>query len=402
MLKKTLNKKLQPIIELYTKDYPEYESQDLIGLYDGRAGTLFLQYMIYDYNKDPDIKTELIKNITILIEKLSNSEVLHGELSTGLAGIGYVFDIINQDPDLDIDLSDFLDEVDEALIDVVKNFIKNKNYDILHGMLGLGLYFLRRGDFSVIETIIEELHNSSIKKDNCIAWNRYDDFMIKENIYDFGLAHGISGIIYFLGKCYKNEIQKDLCKTLINGSIAFLEENEQNFKKNGAYYPNKLICSQYDFGKKEEQFSRFAWCYGDLGILNTLLLVATWTGDTQLKKRCIDKLIMNSSRTSVAETSIEDSGFCHGTSGVSLIYKNCYDLTKNSHFLKTSLFWLQQTFIYECHDFSESSCGHLFVLERDKKQKDISLLAGLGGVLLSYLSYLNAEKNIWKEFFFLQ
>jgi hypothetical protein len=70
--------------------------------------------------------------------------------------------------------------------------------------------------------------------------------------------------------------------------------------------------------------------------------------------------------------------------------------------LKTSLFWLQQTFIYECHEFSNSSCGHLFVLERDKKQKDISLLAGLGGVLILYLSYLNPKNNIWKDFFFLE
>lgn len=402
MLKKTLNYKLQSIIELYTKNYPEYESQDLIGLYDGRAGTLFLQYLIYDHNKNSNVKVELIKNINVLIEKVSNSETLHGELSTGLGGIGYVFDIINEDPNLDIDLSDFLFEVDEALIDVVKNFIKNKNYDILHGMLGLGLYFLRRGNFKIVETIIDELHNSSIIKDNTIAWNRYDDFMVNENVYDFGLAHGISGIIYFLGKCYKNQIKKDLCKNLINGSVAFLEKNEQSFKKNGAYYPNKLICSQYDFGNKEEQFSRFAWCYGDLGILNTLLLVSMWIDDPKLKKKCIDKLIINSSRTSVKETLIEDSGFCHGTSGVSLIYKNCYDLTKNINLLKTSLFWLQQTFMYECHDFSESSCGHLFVLERDKKQKDISLLAGLGGVLILYFSYVNPKKNIWKDFFFLQ
>jgi lantibiotic modifying enzyme len=222
MLKNNLNNKLESIIELYTKKYNEYRSQDLIGLYDGRAGTLFLQYLIYNYNKDLNVKVELTKNINILMETLRYSETLHCELSTGLGGIGYVFDIINEDPNLDIDLSDFLIEVDEALIDAVKNFIKNKNHDILHGLLGLGLYFLRRGKFKIVESIINELHNSSIIKDNCIAWNRYDDFIINENIYDFGLAHGVSGIIYFLGKCYKNDIQKDLCKKLITGSVAFI------------------------------------------------------------------------------------------------------------------------------------------------------------------------------------
>lgn len=400
MLTDKLYKKIQPMVELYTKNFIDYESQSLIGLYEGRAGTLFLQYLIYSYNKTAVIKSELISNINFLIEELEKKEILHPELSSGLAGIGYVFDIINMDKDLNIDLSEFLLEVDEALIDAVQNFIDVENYDILHGLLGLGLYFLRRGDYDMVKIIIQVLDDSSIKENDFITWTRHDD-LINENIYDFGLAHGISGIIYFLGKCFKNGIQKRQCKRLIDGSIYFLEKNEQDFKKTGSLYPSKYVCSKYNFKPKEEQFSRFAWCYGDLGVLNSMLSVSEWTNNSKLRNKCIEKLIVISNRKSFEETLIEDSGFCHGTSGISLIYKNCYDITKNKELFKTSLFWLNQTFKLECHDFKKSSCGHLFVLEKGKMTTDINLLAGLGGVLVLYLSFVNPKEDKWKELFFL-
>ena len=392
-----IKEKISEIIEFYNSDHKEIQS---IGLHEGTSGILLLKYMHYLKHKTTTTKDQIIKHIDRIYYSLEHLEEITPELSTGLAGLGLILSLINKEDDFDFNT--LLLEIKDVLKTVLDKYLQEKNHDILHGSLGLGLFFIDAEEYLEVEKIILQLEKLSLKdSNNSLKWSRFDE-SINEEIIDYGLAHGISGIIYFLGKSFEHGILKDECEKLIVQATNFLEQNLQDFDKIGSYYPSKHISSLLERGESVSHSSRFAWCYGDLGILNTLLLTSRWTKNKILEEKVIFRLLKNTKRKSYSETLINDCCFCHGTSGVSLIYLNCYDITGEEEFLRTSLYWLNETIKKGHHDITTSTCRYLFNSAPGKFKPDSNLLSGLGGVLLLYLSHAYPDLIFWKKFLFLQ
>ncbi len=128
--------------------------------------------------------------------------------------------------------------------------------------------------------------SEKLDMDRGIAWSRFDSYSKAENIYDFGLAHGMARDIIFPGKCYKAGIMQEQCKQLIDGLVEFFMNNIQPATDEPAsFFPNSIVVKHYKTGEQQVQLSRVAWCYGDLGILHTLLLISIWTGNKVLNEK---------------------------------------------------------------------------------------------------------------------
>ncbi len=393
-----LDRKLNEISFFYLNEYEKIKNEH-IGLYNGKTGVLLLQYSIYRYSEDVEIKEKINKNIELIINSIINSKHIFSELSYGLAGIAFVFNLINKDHDFSSgDLEDFLKEADEILEQELNELIKVGNYDLLHGAFGVGIYLLSRRKTDSISTLIDFLIRESKEDQNGVKWQRFDKNIAKDYIYDFGLAHGMSGILFFLGKCYQHNIRKEEIKYLLEKGVDFLVSNSDNSKK--SCYPSRYISSKFDSGNFEYQFSRLAWCYGDLGVTHTLLLLSKWMNNSKIEEIAKEQLIMSSYRRTKEDTLIEDAGFCHGSSGASIIYKSAFYLTNEKIFLEASNFWLNETLKLGNED-AESICGYKFQLKHDLRDSDTSILNGLGGVLLSLLYHKDFNNNNWKNVFFL-
>lgn len=318
---------------------------------------------------------------------LSESDVFYPSFSGGLAG--YAFLLYHLAAEKYIDLADYqeiIEEIDEIIAEHLESNLEANHVDILHGAMGMALYFIEKGQSEYAVKVIDRLKETAKREHNHCYWNTFDYYKTKTYKIDFGLAHGNAGIQYFLGKCIRHNIQTDTCRKLLEENLNFYRQNTQDIDQIKSYFPAMLPEESYLDGTAKPETSRVAWCYGDLGILYTHLLLAEVLQDKTLYAETIAKLKQVAGRKSVEEVMYRDAGFCHGTSGLALIFKNCYDHTGEVTFQETADYWLQKT--YEYKTGTEPEIGYCLFEGNNPNETDSSLLEGFSGIAAAYLAKL--------------
>ena len=386
-----IDRKLSEIAEYYLN---EYEPSNHIGLYGGNTGISLFLALCYKHTGDE----RYFKKLNFIIDKIINSFTLgwniQPPLSSGLAGWGWFVKYLEQEELIDINTNEFLHEIDDLLIDHLNRFISNGKYDQIHEAISIAIYYLKRGINKPVIQMIEALDKTKVTDNNEIKWMRHDSYR-NVHVYDFGLAHGIAGYLYFLSKCYQKNILSEVCLRLIQGIIKLYRNNIQQQEHVGSYFTNSILVEDYHNKNIQENFCRLAWCYGDLGILHTLLETGKIIGDHLLVNDCIDMLQRTATRRTFKETLVEDAGLCHGASGVAHIYNKLYQQTKNECFKEAAIHWYKVTL-----DFSKEEvgiCGYLLKYGLKGWKADAGLLTGTVGIGLSFLSTKNPKLLNWDE-----
>lgn len=299
---------------------------------------------------------------------------------------------------IDPDRDDLLNDIDLLLYSHMKHLINEGEIDQLNGAIGIGRYFIRRKKYDYVELLIEYLNKTKISDGNEIKWKK--DNLQLQNVfsYDFSLAHGSAGIIHFLFTCYKKDIAKDTCLSLIKGATHFLLNNIQDVDQVGSCFPSSIPCKEYKSGFNNPYLSRLSWCYGDLGIWYVLYHVADLFNDAGLKQKTIHGLLKNTERTSFEQTLVVDAGFCHGSAGIAYLYQKMWQFTQVQDFKDCAQFWLQKTIDYG-KQLSEIE-GYKFLIgnfEERAYRPCKSLLEGSAGVAIVYLMYLHPQLSNWDE-----
>tara|TARA_R110001592_G_scaffold107256_2_gene300376 strand:+ start:1058 stop:2260 length:1203 start_codon:yes stop_codon:yes gene_type:complete len=304
-----------------------------------------------------------------------------------------------------IEYDDDAKETFNIFDNLIKNEILNekrlKNYDLLYGVLGYGVYFLERDKFTSqkerLNEIVDVLDEISIKKEFGVAWE--DRFERSENrdkeLINLGFAHGIPSIILFLSYVYKaTRYKKSLF--LIDQAIKFLKSYELDSSQDSCFSLNILNGEAVNFK------TRLAWCYGDLGIGYAILKSGKLLSNStyidygkEILYSLIDKNIDDRS------TGIKDAGFCHGTSGVSHLFYKVYQCTKEEKFLKISDYWFKQSLKMANTNGGYSSCNYIDEEERWLFESNNGLLEGGAGVGLCALSRLESNSITWDLCFLL-
>lgn len=392
----TIQQKLTSIGHFYFEDTEEKTTRDGFSLLAGDSGIILIYSLLLQTTKDPKFKKAIDDNLEKVIQQIESLDRLFPTFCNGLAGIGWLFLYLTEKKIIDIDSDAFLEDVDMLLEAELENMLAEKNFDILHGAIGVGIYFLKRNKGKTVEKIVEALEQSSIVINDEIIWNKLSD---EQLIYDFGLAHGNASMIYFLAKCFDKQISPDKCLRLINGNFNFFMANIQDIRSVGSFFPSIKPAEDYKISEAPK-YSRLAWCYGDAGILHTLFLAATIIKDEGRTEKVLRMLEVVSKRRTQPITGVIDAGFCHGSSGVGYIYLNLYKKTGNAIFKDTAQYWLDQTVNFA--KAGQGTEGYLFNFSKSGLQPQTNILNGLGGVGLFYLSALNDELNPdWNECFFL-
>ena len=79
-----------------------------------------------------------------------------------------------------------------------------------------------------------------------------------------------------------------------------------------------------------------------------------------------------------------------------MLFNNVYDITGKDVFWKTATYWLEQTLIKKDNTQPEGYVNYGFVIE-NSDEKNISILEGLAGLLVSYLKFLHPGATISEE-----
>lgn len=413
---KDIKEELIEIIQ-YLQDWEEVKKDrnvNEISLLSGLSSIIMVFvdcFLIFPEIIDEDI---IKKYIVKLVDFLEEKEFFTGSYCGGIAGMGFLLINIRLYKDsFSLEFNKFIDdisyvviEIDEALTELIDVELKNENFDTFHGAIGIGLYYLKTNNIDQLSKILKVLNSSAIIKGAQVYWKQSSTNHLKKEIYDFGLAHGNASIMYFLLKCLKFNVEKNISEKLLKGVVNFYLNNSHHLD-NGVYsfYPYSHLVEEFDKSIHAPENSRLGWCYGDLGIFHTMLIVADFLNDVDLKKIIIEKLIVVSERKMELEYQLfgKDVGFCHGTCGIAFLYKNIFDLTGNKFFLNMALSWIKETLELRKREPLEkvNTLGYSFPVHNGSL-KNVTFLEGLAGVAASYMKILSSDLPFIEETLFLR
>lgn len=238
-----------------------------------------------------------------------------------------------------------LDDLDSELHDFVLGQKWPFNYDLITGLVGIGVYALERerasGD-ALAQLIINKLADTAEVDSDGARWHTPPSQlapMIRKSAplgeYNLGLAHGIPGIIGFLARAVGSGIGGDSAIELLRLSNRWLLKNRL-----GVEHASSFTSRLWE--GEPASTSRAAWCYGDPGILVQLLYSAHVLNDRLLfdiSEDIVSKLV---SRTNVQDQVI-DAALCHGSSGLMHIANRVFQYTGELRDKNFASLWLQDT-----------------------------------------------------------
>ena len=181
---------------------------------------------------------------------------------------------------------------------------------------------------------------------------------------------------------------------MLSGAVNYVLSRQIDFSKFGSYFPNYIPTNS----QKSISKSRLAWCYGDLGIGMALWKAGKATDNTVWKDRGLEVLLKSTQRQKYEESMIRDTGICHGSAGLAMIFSRMYLETGRDDFKDATNFWISQTL--KLSYFQDGLAGYKTFF-KDEWICDYSLLTGIFGIGLVLLTCLENDKQTWDEMFLL-
>ena len=358
-------------------------------------------YKFFNVSKYGDLASKLLE------DTISESNLIGNNcnLANGFSGLGWLFQhLVNIDflHPREIEVLDIIDEVIYNSLEV-----NAKNYDLLYGLMGKGVYFLERknSDYymkALVKIVNLIYENAKIPTSKHAYWiDSLNSELNGDSTISLGLAHGVSGIVSFLIEVNQRGIESLKTRELIDKAVRWIFEQKLISRDRTSIFPAY---------KDEKGPSRMAWCQGDLGILMMLekLNKRDLLADKiQLLECCLDRGIESSyvDYQNQAHDELLDVTFCHGTSGILHLFNR---MSKKDWINNTvrMQYWLKKTLdsISANKGTALSKTGvTTFSLEKDNMEKiwveDFGLIDGASGVGLVLLSLLYPQECNWDKIF---
>lgn len=365
-----------------------------IGLYSGEGGIILCLAQYYLRTKKSCYLEKMNVCLKDLEEKIENSQKIVSSFCDGIAGICWLLCYLKDNGLVDID-KDYFDDFDEILKSHIKLLERERHFDQMHGMISIGRYFLKRDKEAELKEILTIIAKAAIWEENEVKW--VDKNPLRPLNYDFGLAHGMAGILYFILKCYQKRIYPELCLKMGNGIVNFYQHNEQNCDEKGFYFPYKIAVDSYFLKNRSAEQCRYAWCYGDVSIFYILYLYAISTENKELEKVILNKLCHTTMQKDCGRVVVKDAQFCHGASGLVQLYHRLYLHTQKEIFKDATLYWLR---VLLTMGNANSDTGYIFLVHNGYEKKWIqnnTLLEGISGVGLTLSSIIRPDYIMWDE-----
>lgn len=399
LLTQTLENQIDQIALEISDRWSSIESQGLLG---GKAGiTLLFGYLskVFPERNYSDITFEYLENLAGILE----NETLPYSMSAGVAGIGFIFQHLKNIGVLHEEDAFDLSEIDQLIDRGVEIDFQSGNWDPLHGMVGLGIYFLERNketnDVIYLEKIIDYLSAMRVTLGEYQLWITPGYQKFSNDNYNFGMAHGMPGILSFLAQVYVRGIRQESIRKMIESCLPFILDHE--FTGDPVYcFPTGIDVNPS--GEKKSNESRLGWCYGDLCMANMLILCGKALDNEDWLTKGINVALKTTQRT-FENAGCQDAPFCHGTTGLVHQYMRLFHLTNDFVFRAAADKWLDLT-LDHFYKPGEGAGGYHFRTFKEAENiyemvANYSLLEGSAGIALVYLSYIYDLKPEWDQIF---
>lgn len=374
------------IISKINKPYNDLDP----GLFTGEFGIILFLLFYRKYSK------KKIESVDIFIEKVVTGflgKTKSNNFGNGFSGILYLFKYLKEQDLIDIDTSEVEEPLNQLLCQNMINYTIQNNYDFVMGSLGNALYFQKKYGDSYYSDIYLKTILDTAEKDylhNTFKWNSLI-YPVKKIGYNLSLSHGMSALLLFFVKVLKNDSNNSLAKELLIGLGNYLLSQEVDFNIYGCHFPSHIIDGR-------TSRSRLAWCYGDLGVAISLLEAGKTIGNDNWIEKSLNVLYNCAQRKDMEKEGVIDSGICHGSVGLAIIYRRLFMNTGSKLFKDVTDYWIDKTMSLSY--FDDGLCGYKTYAATIWKC-DYSLLTGISGVGLGLMSYIKNDPQSWDELFLL-
>jgi lantibiotic biosynthesis protein len=374
---------------------------DRVDVYGGKPGialaSAWMGYWFPEQNYS-DYAFELLNGLIDNIGTIQWSP----DMGCELAGCAFVLQqlqnkgIVDEEDDLG------LEAVDEFLLSSAPFYAEHKNWDPLLGITPIGIYFLERHKTTrnkePLELITKLIDGLSTKHEGYDVWITPGHRFQPKDCLNFGMAHGMPGLISFLSQVYAAGINTTIIAPKVNSCIQYLLSC-QNPAGEHSQFPSYLFPVEND---ADAGMSRLGWCYGDLGMAFALIHWGKASQQPSLVEKGIQIGLETTKRTTET-AACTDAPICHGSAGLMHQYTRLYQFTGNDEFKRAAHQWATAT-LETFYLPGKGVGGYPFMTFNEEMgvtepTSSPSLLEGAAGVALVMASSLFAEAPSWDALF---
>lgn len=358
--------------------------------FDYETGLLgFALYYVYlaKYTKNEEYKEKAYELFINSIQSFdpTNFYKIHGgdSLDAHLSQMGRLAIFLKEYNFIeDLDIDELLIQLDEVLAELMYSKISIKDFDYSSGALAAGFYFCKRYPHNEkVKTYLSYLVHSIFElseKDDLgnIYWTSPS---LHNRIY-LGISHGSCLIISFIASLYEVNIEKEICKKILDKASRFVIKQYRKTEYKGLF-PN-MIGDEIDN-------MQFSLCYGDIGIGYALYKAAIVTESDYLKTFALTILEDCLNRKKRDNLTL-DASIYYGASGLAIAFRKVYDITKDERFLNQAKYWLNK--IDEYRIFNNHFAGFKSRLLDNDSLWNYSMGWGIIGIGITIMSFETDEK----------
>lgn len=198
--------------------------------------------------------------------------------------------------------------------------------------------------------------------------------------FDFGLAHGLAGVITYLAQVVRADL-------FLRKSLPLLRQATNTLI--GARRDD-LRLGQFPYYAGHFGLVRSGWCYGDPGVACALISSGLAAQEASWIDLGIQVLLDDLARP-FDDSGVLDGGLCHGAAGLAHIYQRMYRATNDERLLQGVRHWSEILLNFESPEDGYCAWNH----PKGRSQADSSFLTGSAGIGLFLLSAVFENDMQW-------
>ncbi|MFY0539491.1 lanthionine synthetase C family protein [Nannocystis pusilla] len=287
--------------------------------------------------------------------------------------------------------------VDTLLIRMLARSPWTAPYDLISGLVGIGVYALERlprdSAATILARVVARLEETAESRDGGVTWRTRREWRPHRNAegpdddpgYDLGVAHGVPGS----SRCSARSVppgSKCLARALLDGAVAWTLAQRL---PSGSESVFPYVTRPGDRG----QAARLAWCYGDVGIAVALGSAAHAVHQPTWICEALAIADHGASRLN-GNHEVRDAGICHGAAGLGHLYNRLFQATGRAVFRTTARAWFERALAMRRPD--AGIAGYLsFNAGTNSWDADSSFLTGVNGIALALLAAATPCAPAW-------
>lgn len=328
-------------------------------------------------------------------------------LYDGFPGVAWAAQHIDGELEPGPDGVDRGDDVDLAVLELVGRSPWRRDYDVVNGLVGLGVYALERfphpAASECLVRIIQRLEELVVADQSGLTFHTPYELLRSvdaaqhhpHGYYNLGVAHGVPGVLAFVGSVDAAGVCQDRTRRLMLGMLDWIWA--QRLPDGCAQESRESVFPLYVGPGLEPQPARTTWCYGDPGISVAMLLAARAVGDGLWEERAL-WLARKVAMRPAERTGVIDAGLCHGASGMAHMLNRLFQATGEEMFRQSARSWFRRAL--DMRDPQRGLAGYLtYELLADGATygwiEDPGVLTGVAGIGLALLGALTPIEPAW-------